>query len=654
MQLVKEISTLKQELTKTFTKPAQTKISSFGNIYIGKPTLEVVQEQFKGIIDQKPTMGVSSDIGEEHPFNFQMGEEIYKKVPYVHGIINKLVDFILGNGFYVICDDERAKQIATDFLEQTQFDSLLRQVIKDALITGNGFLEISGKLTEPPTQMKCLSSKNMYVRMNEYGDLLGYTQYRGLINKKIFFEPHEIAHFTHNKIGDSPYGIGTILPVMGILDQRIKAEKDLHMLLQRKANAPLHVKIGLPDKDFVPNPDDVTAFGQKLEWMNNKHEWVTDAFVDMKVLDFGNFGEKFDLLLRYDENQLFYAFQAPEVLMGRSGVREAIADVQLDTFLMRVSSIQAELEKVIEESILKRLLNAHGLDVHVEFEWGVKNDKKKFEEIARITELLKTGLSAEFRTALEERIAELMELEVKLLPEEEREFELEQPQPQIPGQSAKQIKQSFHKIITNNPYDKTEYYMQEIDDNVTVEAWIGYSYKDYKEHIKNFVSEYGFDFISATSKVGTKNYAKQVTAGLLTKKQTEKLRNVLITGIDDNSTMREIASSIKETVKPKAFVIPAKVNAEGDIVQDAYEIDRSEAIARTEVIRASNAGALKQFTESGTEKVRWVAALSERTCDLCEEKNGMIFEAAEVNEDTIPLHPSCRCSWVAVTKFDQG
>jgi hypothetical protein len=37
----------------------------------------------------------------------------------------------------------------------------------------------------------------------------------------------------------------------------------------------------------------------------------------------------------------------------------------MEAFQRRIQSIQAELEKVIEGQIFKRVLNANGLDVHV-------------------------------------------------------------------------------------------------------------------------------------------------------------------------------------------------------------------------------------------------------------------------------------------------
>jgi len=70
-------------------------------------------------------------------------------------------------------------------------------------------------------------------------------------------------------------------------------------------------------------------------------------------------------------------------------------------------------------------------------------------------------------------------------------------------------------------------------------------------------------------------------------------------------------------------------------------------IARTEVVRLSNNGALKVYEKRDVEKVRWVSALSERTCDICGPMNGMVYEIKDAS-GVLPIHPQCRCRFVPI------
>lgn len=51
--------------------------------------------------------------------------------------------------------------------------------------------------------------------------------------------------------------------------------------------------------------------------------------------------------------------------------------------------------------------------------------------------------------------------------------------------------------------------------------------------------------------------------------------------------------------------------------------------------------ALQVFKENGIEKVLWVAEEDDRTCTICLDYNGTVYNIDEV--PTIPVHLSCRC-----------
>ena len=61
------------------------------------------------------------------------------------------------------------------------------------------------------------------------------------------------------------------------INNLLQNESDLHMLMNRKANSPYHVKMGgvVGGKYYKPNPKSVAMFGKDLDWLKNKHEWVT-------------------------------------------------------------------------------------------------------------------------------------------------------------------------------------------------------------------------------------------------------------------------------------------------------------------------------------------------------------------------------------------
>ena len=72
---------------------------------------------------------------------------------------------------------------------------------------------------------------------------------------------------------------------------------------------------------------------------------------------------------------------------------------------------------------------------------------------------------------------------------------------------------------------------------------------------------------------------------------------------------------------------------------------RAEMVSRTEVIAASNEGALHRFELEGVGKSEFLAAPD--ACEVCLPLDGEIYVTKD-SHGIIPLHPNCRCKWLGV------
>jgi len=655
-----------------------------------KSSTSIVEEQFKGQVEKKD-IKFPKELGEEHPFDFSQLEELYKKFGFFTAVVDKYVDFIVGPGFYIECEDERAKTLIEQFMIDVNFDTLLRAWCREALVKGNGFLEIGGNPKKGIEGLKVLNANYMYVVRDKLGVVEGYNQYTGSFDKfaktkVIPFKTYEIAHIPFNKIGDSAYGLGIGYPTLKDVDNILSMEKDLHWVAKRKANAPIHAQLGYisGDTKIIPKAADVTAFGQKLENLSNKTEWSTDILTNFKVIDYGNVGDRFTSILEHDMAKLFYDFQIPPELMGMANIPEGMATVRIDAFQRRIQSIQAELEKVIEENIFKRVLEANGFvknskgtQIHVEFEWGVPSTIAVQGRINLIADMLKSPtISPVMSQMLEEEMIKLLKLDESEYEElknseEELERELERQQPLVPGQNAKfpqkvapkaeQPKQPKPQEILdskkkkkkgikkkeNYEYEKpcphcTEAF-EEIND---VSEWLGFKYNQYLSHIQKAVEVYPFDEIRAITEA-------EHDAGYLSDEQIEKLRDILDTGFTKGQGMREMAKRVDKIGLKDLYRMDnegnVKMGVSGFPILAKSAEKRSIGIVRSEVTRLANLGAENYYKENGIVKERWVASVSDRTCPECEALNGQIFEI--YNHPEIPLHPNCRCTLSPISEL---
>jgi SPP1 gp7 family putative phage head morphogenesis protein len=614
-----------------------------------------INEQLKGEVENTETK-FSKELGEAHPFDYATVESLYKSFGLVTGVIDKYVDFIVSGGFFVKAEDSpngaNAETIIQDYFRDVEFDSVLRRWLKEALIKGSGYLELSGKPDEVPKELKVLDAKYMYVKRDNFGKVENINQIKlnkrgtSSITKNDFtsFKPHEIAVLNFNKIGDMAYGMGIIHPAIKTINDFLGANKSMHKLLERKANSPIHAKVGDLDKDIIPTAEDVSTFGKELQTLTNQTEWATGPDVAFSVVDFGNIGDKFGGVMKSDNDILFAAFQVPEVLLGRGNIPEGLAKVQLEAFDRNIKSKQAEIERIIESQIIKRVLNANGIDVHVEFEWGQPTEEDTNARLLRITELLKLfNLSPEMRLELEKESLRLLNLDTEMVtpPEVEREEQEAETQPAVPGANRK-ASEMLKQIKKLNEY---HFHTEDLENDYSLKEWLGFNFIEYLTHILDQVRNDNFDDVLAMNPI-------ELEAGRLSSEQVDELREVMAEGFAEGRSVNEIADNIEERVKPQdlyrtkdgKFVLDEK----GNKILALSAGFRSNMLSRTETTRLAANGALANYSEKGFEQVKFISALSQRTCSICDALNGQIYPTSE-SWGVIPVHSNCRCSFGPIT-----
>lgn len=109
---------------------------------------------------------------------------------------------------------------------------------------------------------------------------------------------------------------------------------------------------------------------------------------------------------------------------------------------------------------------------------------------------------------------------------------------------------------------------------------------------------------------------------------------------------REFASKVEQTVTT-GLLKGASVQKMAAELKDCTEKGNyvRERLVRTETAHFMAVGQLEAYKEAGIEKYRFLASLSERTCDVCADLDGKTFNVDEATEgvNCNPIHPNCRC-----------
>jgi SPP1 gp7 family putative phage head morphogenesis protein len=571
----------------------------------------------KGLIEQE-NKSWNKDHGEEFPFDANLAEGLYRNHGLTSGVIDKYVSRIMSGGFYVTCDDERAKKIIEDFNRDINFDTVLRAWIKEAMIKPHGIIEIAGN-KGGIQELKILDGKTIYVKRDAKGKVLGYVQV--INNKPIDFKEEEIAQLCFNKIANSAYGLGFISQNMRTIDSLISLKKSMETLMRRKANAPIHVKIGTEKEPA--SPQDIAAIGGDLEYLQDKHEWATGHAIEIKTAYDVSLGDKFTNPIEIEMKDFITGFKIPEVLLGYGNINEGIAKIQEGDFQSIIHSLQEEIEKVIEQKIYRRILLANGIDAHVEFEWGQPSDEFTEKRVALYNVLLNNfGISPEFKKEMEKDMAKLLgfsnvQFETA---DEQRAREEAQKLPLVPGQNRTQsLKMSAGMTKLN---------WEELDKK-KLNEFLDFEYQKYLDTIVLTTEKDKFKDLIATTE-------EELKRGYLSQQKVNEMKEIFKEAFRKNLSVSEIAAKLSQN-----NIVPNLLTEDTKSIQMSAE-NRSLMVARTETVRLSALGTANYFQEKGYDKYSWVTSLGDRTCDQCNSLHGKVFK---YGEGPMPaIHCGCRCS----------
>lgn len=154
-------------------------------------------------------------------------------------------------------------------------------------------------------------------------------------------------------------------------------------------------------------------------------------------------------------------------------------------------------------------------------------------------------------------------------------------------------------------------------------------------HAAAKIQGWQFDANSPEAIAWAQDHATDLISGI-SKTTREDIKGLIDESLHGDLTAADLANQIDELI--------------GD---DA----RAETIARTETMRASNAGqqlawdqAAMQGLLSGNEQKEWIVTPDDRLCPICEPMDGVtvdLDESFDVDGEEIdepPAHPNCRCT----------
>lgn len=111
--------------------------------------------------------------------------------------------------------------------------------------------------------------------------------------------------------------------------------------------------------------------------------------------------------------------------------------------------------------------------------------------------------------------------------------------------------------------------------------------------------------------------------------------------------VNKLYQSLGEAIYDGKDVRKLSKEMSGIFGSSAYQ---SQRLINTELARVVTQATEEIYKDSGVvDKVQWCATLElDRTCEDCQNLDGKIFDLSDIYKPEIPLHVSCRCTWIPV------
>jgi SPP1 gp7 family putative phage head morphogenesis protein len=629
------------------------------------------------IINRATTDSVKA---EDYKIDKQILLDYYFSDPMIKRGVSAIVNKMFSDGYRINAKEEGRFENevtqATEFIEENNFYSKLKNSARVTLITGDSYQEVADNVYN-------LNSNEIEIKLNkETGEVDAYVQ---KINGRIVarIDPERVIHYTIEKIGDNIYGTGLVESIMMTTAIKKFAERNLGERFKKEKLRGFWLFKGLSDTEFDMMTKTI------MEAKDNPQVDIylkggQNAEVNYSDLIKGDDMQFKEMLLYLRQNQISGLMLHPINMGIPEGSNKASAGEENKDFDEVIASYQTEIENIVTQRLFKDIL---GLQ-NITFELISVNKRDTLREMDIATKLLALPVSPnEIREEMgyqkieeewadeyngSRKLSEPVQQETGEEPEEEPEEEKEE-------EKVKQLKkkrqfEGFPKSSPVTEKDEQDFYkilegwIVDIETDIIKEMETS---PEFKKQIK--------DPNELVTRVMARNDPAKVRTLLDTQiinvfnkgkvsVETELGRNIalnqeslkfleaytfdLVKGVN-----ADISNKLTQVLR-RGVVEGAGIPNIRDNIKDSLNIskNRAEAIARTETTRLANTGRVEAYKSAGVTKLKWSAVLDDRTSDICQELDGQIidltkgevFEGEDFQGTSPPAHVNCRSSVIAV------
>lgn len=328
------------------------------------------------------------DSTDSNPSDF--GLDIYEKM-LTDGQVKAAVDMIklscVAKGFTITGDDEESRLYAEFIMEnfesiQGNIEDSIREILS-ALEYGYSCTEkvfeyVEGKIMLK--KLKTLDPNNLSIRTNKFGDIEFVLQSFGQTEVKL--PANKVVWYAYDKRFGNQYGNSILRTVYKHWLIKDKLYRFANIAYERYGT-PLLV-------GNVQDANDVGKMEQLLRKINSMTGLAISGKDEIKAVQMSN--ADFIGYIEHHDRKIMESMLVPPPLLGLSRGQSssfAHSGIQFDIFMIRLESLQRDIKSLIEEEIIRPLidLNFPNVKRYPSFQFRPLADKD-VEKMARVFQMM--------------------------------------------------------------------------------------------------------------------------------------------------------------------------------------------------------------------------------------------------------------------------
>ena len=282
--------------------------------------------------------------------------EIYSQSEVPFAAITVL-SYNVASDWKIRCEDAELKETVEEFCYNTDFNSVVIEVVRDCLIFGDSFIEKVRNTAGDFIELRVRDPRTFQIQVDSHGDIDHYLQVVKVEegDEEIELKPEEVVHYQLFSRPDSPYGLALIDPSKDTILRKTLADEGISAAIDRHGYPKFHIILKTPPgfETELPTSGEIDTISSDFKNINAKNEIVTTELIEIKALDVKGV-ENVEEYFGYFQSSLTCGMLVPQEVLGLgSGSTEATARVRRLMFEKMVKGFQHKLARRTEIDVFK-------------------------------------------------------------------------------------------------------------------------------------------------------------------------------------------------------------------------------------------------------------------------------------------------------------